>query len=375
MRTIAAIAVLTIATALLSPATAGSQSDATGTLHFVNLDGASVDVWVGDDKEVSKLAVGNGADVEAEPGSHTLRLCAAGSTEPTPGPGCIAIGTAKKISLESGQNRTVAFTPSWTVATNDQEPTPPGKARYTLHNPGQVPTEMSVCIDGELVAQAGAFQSDAAEVDAGDDQAVDYFLLEPGAFTTCTQGSPFASATHDLAAGTNLVDTYAPFTVPACTDACVQVLPVGEDPAAPSSEPSPADFCAVVPQIQTIQFALEALFVGVEAGRSSTFPSRDRIESVTEPIRGVLDAGDATVPADVRDAYLEETDLARAVLAAVAAADDDLEEIPEQDLSELVERIEEPPPPTKESRARQAALSEWFAASCTLEMPEIAFTG
>ena len=63
------------------------------------------------------------------------------------------------------------------------------------------------------------------------------------------------------------------------------------------------------------------------------------------------------------------------MLAVLAAADDDLEEIPEQELRDLVERIEQPAPPTRASSARQAALSEWFAASCTLDTPEIAFTG
>jgi hypothetical protein len=372
MRTIAALMMLAIATAL-APATAGSQTEATGTLDFVNLDGSHADVWVGDTKAVSNLAVSDDEDYVAEPGNYTLRLCAAGSTEPTPGPGCIALGSAKKISLESGQHRTVAFTPSWTVATNDQEPTPSGTARYTLHNPGQVPTVMSVCIDGDLVVQAAAFQSDEAEVDAGEDQAVDYFLLPDGDFKSCSEGSPFASATLDLAAGTNVVQTYAPFTVPECTDACLQVLPVGENPAA--STPSPADFCTVVPQLQNIQFSLEALFVGVEVGHPSTYPSAERVDAVAAMIRGLLDAGDATVPDDVRDAYVDETDLARHVLAALAAADGDLREIESKDLEEIVRRIEEPSAPTRESRARQAALSDWFSASCTLETPEIAFTG
>ena len=290
MRTIAALMLLAILTAVLPAATASSQSDATGTLHVVNLDGSRADVWAGDTKIVANLGVGEAADEVLEAGTYTLRLCAAGSTGPGPGPECIAMGSAKKISLESGQNRTVAFTPSWTVATNDQAPTAPGKARYTLHNPGQVPTQMSVCIDGDLVAQADAFQSDDAEVDAGDDQAVDYFLLEPGVFRSCTEGSPFASATLDLAAGTNLVDTYAPFTTPACTEACVRVLPVGEDPAAPA-EPGPSDFCTVVAQLQSIQFALEALFVGVEAGRPSTYPDAGRIEAVDRVDPGLARRG------------------------------------------------------------------------------------
>jgi hypothetical protein len=374
MRTTTALTLLAVLAAVLPVATASSQSDATGTLHVVNLDGSRADVWAGDTKIVANLGVGEAADEVLEAGTHTLRLCAAGSTGPGPGPECIAMGSAKKLSLESGQNRTVAFTPSWTVATNDQAPTAPGKARYTLHNPGQVPTQMSVCIDGDLVAQADAFQSDDAEVDAGDDQAVDYFLLEPGVFQSCAEGSPFASTALDLAAGTNLVDTYAPFTTPACTEACVRVLPVGEDPAAPT-EPSPSDVCTVVAQLQSIQFALEELFVGVEAGRASTYPDAGRIEGVTASIRALLDAGDATVPADVRDAYLGETALARDALAVLAAADDDLEEIPEQELRDLVERIEQPAPPTRASSARQAALSEWLAASCTLDTPEIAFTG
>jgi hypothetical protein len=233
---------------------------------------------------------------------------------------------------------------------------------------------MSVCIDGELVAQAGAFQSDDAEVDAGDDQPVDYFLLAPGAFASCDQGSPFASTTLDLAAGTNLVETYAPFVEPPCSDACIEVLAVGEDPAAPS-EPSPADFCAVVPQLQTIQFALEGLFVGVETGREGTYPSADGVDAVTELVRALLDSGDESVPADLRTAYVEETSFARQVLAAVAAADGDLGDVADRDLGDIVDRIEEPPAPTRESRDRQAALSAWFAASCTLDTPEIAFTG
>ena len=331
MRTIAALMLLAILTAVLPAATASSQSDATGTLHIVNLDGSRADVWAGDTKIVRNLGVGEAADEVLEAGTHTLRLCAAGSTGPGPGPDCIGIGAGEEDLARAGPEPDGGVHP--VVDGRDERPGADGARQGAVHaaqpRPGADPDER--LHRRRPGREADAFQSDDAEVDAGDDQAVDYFLLEPGVFQSCTEGSPFASATLDLAAGTNLVDTYAPFTTPACTDACVRVLPVGEDPAAPA-EPSPSDFCTVVAQLQSIQFALEALFVGVEAGRPSTYPDAGRIEAVTESIRALLDAGDATVPADVRDAYLEETALARDVLAVLAAADDDLEEIPEQEL-------------------------------------------
>jgi hypothetical protein len=81
------------------------------------------------------------------------------------------------------------------------------------------------------------------------------------------------------------------------------------------------------------------------------------------------------VPDDIRDAYTDETELARQVLAAIEAADGHVGEIGKAELERIVEEIERPPAPTREVRARQAAISDWFLAHCALETPEIAFTG
>jgi hypothetical protein len=372
MRRLAALTALGLGLASLPASIAASQDsgDQGATIRILNVDGVPVDVWLGTEKAAGKLVVSAGVDFEADPGHYTIRACIAGSTTNACA-GSAPVGSPASVNVDAGQHKTAAINGNtWMVGTDDLSATPHGKARFTLHNPNTGVTE-TACIDGDVVTSAGPLLTGDAEVDAGDDQTVKYFAEK--AVSDCS-GTPAATETVDLAAGTNYVSTFAPSVSPPCTDACVQVLPVGEEGG--TATPSGAtDFCGVVPQLQTIQTLLQGLFVGIKAGNESTYPGADKVDATVRQIQGILDIGDATVPSDLADAWKGETQSARDILAALDKADQSIAKLPEDQLASIVKSISDPAEPSSAARSREADLLDWFQSSCVLETPEIRFTG
>src|SRR4029453_9361164 len=108
---------------------------------------------------------------------------------------------------------------------------------------------------------------------------------------------------------------------------------------------------------------LQDLFAEVEVGNPDTYPSPEKVEKVIVRIAELLEKGNQTAPADIRDAWLTAT-AAFVETGRLAAVDYDLEALPQDDLRTLVQRIDNPSEDDEEVAAATAALTAWVRGNC-----------
>ena len=123
------------------------------------------------------------------------------------------------------------------------------------------------------------------------------------------------------------------------------------------------EFCAVVLEAANITTWLQDLFSEVEVGNEDTYPSPEKVETVIVRIAELLELGNETAPADIRDAWLTAT-AAFVETGRLATANYDLEQLPQDDLRTLVERIDTPAEDDHEVAAATDALAAWVPANC-----------
>ena len=148
---------------------------------------------------------------------------------------------------------------------------------------------------------------------------------------------------------------------PLCTTDCgYQIFP-GEEP--PSSSNNVDEFCAVVLEAANITTWLQDLFAEVEVGDEDTYPDPEDVEKVIVRVAELLELGNETAPADIRDAWLTAT-AAFVETGRLAAVDYDLRELSQDDLRTLVLRIDTPAEDDHEVAAATDALAAWVPANC-----------
>ncbi len=188
------------------------------------------------------------------------------------------------------------------VFENNTDPTGLGEVRFTLNNTAGA--SIYVCIGNDELFPSGVAPGDSDYVnDVPADQAAE---LHVGSAPGCGP-SP---STVSLVAGTNFVLTTTnaggPGSgTPACAEACAQVLLVGQDTV--PNNPDTVAFCNTIlsgpASLSGFQPALQALVGNVDPTTTTTIentqPSKGDMQAFVETYTGVLNAGDASVPASV----------------------------------------------------------------------------
>ena len=91
------------------------------------------------------------------------------------------------------------------------------------------------------------------------------------------------------------------------------------------------EFCAVVLEAANITTWLQDLFAEVEVGNEDTYPDPEDVEKVIVRVAELLELGNETAPADIRDAWLTAT-AAFVETGRLAAVDYDIRELSQDDL-------------------------------------------
>jgi hypothetical protein len=379
MRKFAILALLAIVGAMvpLSTTVANAENNPTGTFHFSNgipasQSGGNIDVWLvngGSEKVISNMGEGQGADVTRATGNYTLYVCQAGSTDKDcNGSGTVpSIGT-KSFALTSGSHISVNINAAghWLVDAADTNPTKEGFARWTINNnlllPGPTPAAIAVCIRGDFVAKAEYGQSDEGDFEldpAAEKAPVGKIIIGASLPADCSAAG--TDAPLPFAPGLNFIQTFTTSELCAA-DGCLDGVLVGSK--AGDTTQDVAAFCAVLPQLQGVGKILDDLFLDVVPGNFETYPSPSEVQDGVEEIQKILDAGDESVTADIKDAYYESTQELRELLTGLQARFYDLKNFSTSDVESLQQGLEEPSGPTPEDQARQAELGAWFTTNC-----------
>jgi hypothetical protein len=380
MRKIAIVAMLAIVAAMVPLSTASSQPtpgslDGVGTLMVVNSTNSALDLWVREDGAFQKFDLSGPSKTELQftTGDHAFRVCGPASTDENCTGGVLAPASTP-ASLHIGSNDIINFvigdpglgaTVNSSRVYNEQnvtDKTETDHAALTMFS--TIPAPVDVCVNGNHVLSLPAGNSfDYAEFDAkdGEGQEVKFFIPGAGAATNCALATVPAAATVELnfPPGSNTVINR---TVNAtCTSDCgYQIFP-GEE--APNSSQQVDAFCAVVLEAANITPWLQDLFDEIEVGNEDTYPSSDRVEKVLTRIAELLEKGNQTAPADIRQVWLRAT-AGFVETGRLAAVDFDLTRLSQSDLRCTVDGIEHPGEDDSEEAADTAALTAWVTTNC-----------
>jgi len=405
MRKFAIIAMLAIVAAMVPMTTASSQPapgslDGVGTLMAINPGGPvpALDLWINTDgSHWDKFALNapSQEEIQVPKGTRNFQLCVRflGSLDQTcaqPAGPATPFGTPGSFHIDSNDILNflvlpvaVGGPPSGAVINeNDTEATETDKAKLTIFNASTA--QFDVCVDSNHVISipatppgSAAANFQVAEFDSKDGETRRFTLYSallanpfPG---SCVEGS----STRDLGfpPGSNTVLSVPDALLPFCADSCgYQIFP-GEEP--PGSSNNVDEFCAVVLEAANITPWLQDLFAEVEVGNEDTYPNPEKVEKVIVRIAELLEKGTQTAPADIRDAWLTAT-AAFVETGRLAAVDYDIRELTQDQLRELVSRIDNPAEDDEEAAAAVAALTAWVPANCfgaTAIEAEPSFTG
>jgi hypothetical protein len=389
MRKFAIIAIFAIVGAMVPMGIASSQPtpgslDGVGTLMAIH-PGDSIpqlDLWINTDGshwDKFPLDAPSQNEIQVPDGNRNFQLCLrglgtvdqtckqpTGPLTPAGTPGVVNVGEndiINFIALPGLSNPTGAV-----INQNDTEETETDSAKLTIFNASTAPFDACIGTDHVIslpayVPGSQAAQAQTAEFDSKDGETRRFTLYSvflgapfPG---SCVEGS----TTRDLGfpSGSITVLSVPDGLLPFCADACGYQLFPGEEP--PSSNNNVDEFCAVVLEAANITPWLQDLFAEVEVGNEDTYPSPEKVEKVIVRIAELLEKGNQTAPADIRDAWLAAT-AAFVETGRLAAVDYDIRELTQDQLRDLVAQIDTPAEDDEERAAATAALTAWVPVNC-----------
>jgi len=320
------------------------------TVHVINGQpgpaGGAIDVYFSGIKLVEDLGLGQGVDVTVPADTPLVTACSANSTSvdgagvchPTalenplnpalnvgPGNSPITIGDEGNYTLViTGVAAPLNFT-------NDLGQTGLNEARFTFHN-ASLALAFDVCINGVKVVTALA-PGLTATVSITAVQGATYAVFPAAAGCATPQGNV------NFVAGTNFVQTVVIASNPFCTTGCVQVLFVGEGTV--PNNPSTVTFCNTVLSLAGIGGELKALVGEVDPTSHATIlatqPSIEDMSTFVNNTQVILNAGDASVPPEIADAWEHATAGLRALLQTFRLAGFQLSNLPQEAVQEIVE--------------------------------------
>jgi hypothetical protein len=324
-------------------ATSAAAADSDVRIVYTNNGNDAAKIFV-DGVLQGTAAPSTAVDLSLAAGDHTALACSLPTTSVsgvTCTGGALLAGGQDNVSVDDDSNYTVLLQvgPGTTQFQNSLEPTGLGEARFTLNNATFAGVGADVCIDGEKVIEnVGSFGGqDTADLPA-----------EQGALLAVVVPSGGACGTPseiNLAAGTNFVLTLAatnPATTATCTTACGQVLFVGQGTV--PNNPDTVAFCNNIlvgpASLSGFQPAFKALVGNVDPTSTETIentqPSKGDMQNFVETYTGVIDAGDASVPPQIADAWATATAGIRTILTTFQVVGYDLSKLPPEAVQNIV---------------------------------------
>jgi hypothetical protein len=308
------------------------------------------------------IAAGNGFDVTLGAGDHTFALCTDPLATHVDGGlnNCLdadndvvgSLVVADVVNLpNANSNYTVVVNatavPSIISFENDLSLTGLGEARFQLNNASL--GNVSVCVDRHdgagLVLQPGLTDiSSSGGQGSGNFTATQNAEIYVG--SSAADCSTYSHFSLSLPAGTAFVLTAtnsgSSFGTPACGAACSQALLVGEDSV--PNNPDTVAFCNTIlagpESLSGFGPALKALVGNVDPTTTETIhnsqPNVDSMKAFVVTYQGVLEAGDATVPASVADAWATATAGIRKILTTFQLVNYDLSKLPPAAVKDIV---------------------------------------
>jgi hypothetical protein len=325
------------------------------------------------------LAPAGAVDLTVAAGTQTLNACTANSTTVAGDGTCTLPATnigAKNQSLviDANANYTLLIqdggpTPATLFPANDLSQTGLGEFNYTLHTSAFVVQSFDVCIGGVKVI-TGLAAGGTQQVSVTAQQAAPYAIF-PSA-----SGCATPQANVNFAAGTNFVQTLAATSDPTCGAGCVQVLLVGQGTV--PNNPDTVAFCNnILTGLTGVQPALKTLVGNVDPTSTQTIkdtqPSVGDMKAFVSNTQAILDAGDASVPAAIADAWATSTAGLRTLLTTFQLAGYDLSTLPVSAVEAIVEGangITLPGvPPDQDVVAATDALTAFVTGTCLATTP------
>jgi hypothetical protein len=350
--------------------------------RVIYVDGSTTSNVFVDGTATNGVAPSTGFDTALASGDHTILACSNTSTAVTSGakcdPGAVTplVGSLNNVTLpNSNSNYTVVLdhvygANSTYVFENDLSQTGLGEARFTLNNTAGAP--LYVCIGNDELFPSGVAQGDSGIADVTAQQGAQ---LHVGAAPGC---GPSPSSVN-LVAGTNFVLTTTnaggPGSgTPACTTSCGQVLFVGEGTV--PNNPDTVAFCATIldgpASLSGFGPALKTLVGNIDPTTTETIkntqPSVGDQKAFVTTYTDVINAGDASVPAAIKDSWVTLTAGARKLLQTIQLVGYDMSKLPPSAVKDIVlgaNGIKLPGvPPDEDVVAATADLTAFVTGTC-----------
>ena len=378
MRKIALVAMLAIVGAMVPlTATVSTAAAGAGELRIINGGTDDLDFWFHvQDNDWKKFEIDDGNAVDYKFPNQNMQYVVCGDNGTInqncdlQGGGSTNVRASGTFALNNGDHLTFVIndTDQVHVGENDTSATKPDNARIILHNDNSYGIPVTVCVNGDVVLpNVGAQQTADAEAKAGEPNATVALAIGGGGANECA-GSPLQlPLPFPEGTAVAITTTVNPNNSSALADclgnqSCIQIFVTGTK--AESSDQLVPEFCAALPGLQQVGPLLDELFKDVKVGNPDTYPSPDHVEDIWNQIDKLLDAGDETVPADIKEAWQQATDELRQLLTGLELVNFDVNSLPQDDLQRIVDGVQEPSGPTPEDQATQAELGTWFTTNC-----------
>ena len=339
----------------------------------------SADVYLDGVKVSDNLPIGTGVDITVAAGTPLLNACTAGSTG-VAGDGTCAGGTNigtknQALTIGANSNYTLAIInaaqPAFLFPANSLSQTGLGEFNYTIHYAvpaGFAPPALDVCIGGVKVVTGLTGGSTVPVPNLTAQQGAAYAIF-PSA-----SGCASPNANVDFVAGTHFVQTIAGTQNPTCAAGCVQVLLVGEGTV--PNNPNTVAFCGTIlngpASLSGFGPALKALVGNIDPTTTQTIidtqPSVGAQKAFVDTYTAVLQAGDASVPAAIKDSWVTLTAGIRKLLQTFQLVGYDLSKLPTTVVKDIVlgaNGIKLPGvPPDPDVVAATADLTAFVTGTC-----------
>jgi hypothetical protein len=360
--------------------TSAVAADSNVRIIYTNNGNLAANIFV-DGVNLGQLGPSEATDTTLAAGTHTVLACSTNTTATSGGtctaPGVTYSGAANNITVADDSNYT--FLIQVGIAnfnfTNSLNSTGLGETRLAINN--GLPFPVDVCVDGLKVITAAPGGGTTTELpDLTSEQQADFAVVAPSG-PGC--GTP---SKVNFVAGTAFVLTLAttnPAVTASCTTACGQVLFVGQDTV--PNNPNTVAFCNSIlsgpASLSGFQPALKALVGDVDPTTTETIantqPSAGDMQSFVSTYTDVINAGDASVPPSVADAWATATAGIRDLLTTFKLVNYDLSKLPVSAVKDIVlgaNGVKLPGvPPDPDVVAATDAITAFVTGTCLASTP------